>query len=804
MSELKPLNGSFKLILKMDSDWHVGAGIGRPGDVDSLVRRDAEGLPFVPAKTLTGIWRDACETVAFGLDGGDENGVWNKLLQYVFGEQSKKNDDQDNSRLTAPSRSLISVRAAQLPKELRDAVKAKPYLSDAVTFVKPGVAIDLNTGCAKPKYLRFEEMARGGAELTADVELHVSEETRKAATALLVAGARFVERVGGKRRRGAGRCEMMIKDLAESEINAWFEWIEKNPKPIPPPEPVAQSAADRKLEERASGGWVRIPLVIVTQTPVVVPERTVGNLVRTLDYFPGTYLLRFITEKFDSLGLDVRSAVAHGDLVITNATRAIHQQPGRPTPLNLYYKKLLGGLSKGEGVLNRFEETEPGPQLKPQRGGYVGRTGGKSLPEYAKTSTSVETHNVVEDQKQRPTSNVGGVFSYESINRDTELRAELRLRQTLVDDLDKIETGWRQKLSGNGYRIGRARKDDYGVVTITALEPSAADERVEGNNDIPDEIRVWLLSDVLLRDKRLRPTTSIARFAQELGSQLGVTLSLRKTKDFDCREESPRLMNFAVRPHRTDSWNTAWVRARPSLVGLSAGSSFVFKVTKPPTDATEFNKRLKEIEAGGIGERRAEGYGQLRFDDVLLSAVFEGIRTPRHKNQPQSKDIRIPSTDYAHRIETEGWRKEIRRRALDKARTRAGRKEVMGILLESEQSKPRMSQLGALRSVIEQVRDRKDAGQVTDWIAHLKKSENRKKDWPNGSLDLIEKLVTDQTVVRELLKDDQVDFVEFTITQDGETTLWNELWAEAVRTLVDACVRAQKRDLEEMQKQAGK
>ena len=48
------------LRLEFLSDWHVGSGTGRPGNVDRLVTRDASGLPYVPAKTLTGIWRDAC------------------------------------------------------------------------------------------------------------------------------------------------------------------------------------------------------------------------------------------------------------------------------------------------------------------------------------------------------------------------------------------------------------------------------------------------------------------------------------------------------------------------------------------------------------------------------------------------------------------------------------------------------------------------------------------------------------------------------------------------------------------------
>jgi CRISPR-associated protein Csx10 len=47
-----PLNESFRLRLTMLSDWHIGSGTGRPGNVDRLIVRDSDGLPFAPAKTL--------------------------------------------------------------------------------------------------------------------------------------------------------------------------------------------------------------------------------------------------------------------------------------------------------------------------------------------------------------------------------------------------------------------------------------------------------------------------------------------------------------------------------------------------------------------------------------------------------------------------------------------------------------------------------------------------------------------------------------------------------------------------------
>lgn len=62
--------GKLGLRINFDADWGVGAGGGRHGSLDRVVRTDDLGLPMVPAKTMTGILRDAAEQGAFGLDGG--------------------------------------------------------------------------------------------------------------------------------------------------------------------------------------------------------------------------------------------------------------------------------------------------------------------------------------------------------------------------------------------------------------------------------------------------------------------------------------------------------------------------------------------------------------------------------------------------------------------------------------------------------------------------------------------------------------------------------------------------------------
>jgi len=182
---------SFTVTLTMVSDWHIGTGAGIPGSVDRVIVRDDRGLPMVPAKTLTGVWRDACELVALGLDDGAGNGGWCRLVEAVFGDQPALREEATGD---PPRPAALSVRPARLPDGLRAALApgaAAPF-RDALTFVKPGVEIDPDSGRARTKSLRMEEVARRGAVLTAPCTLDLptaDPALRNAAAALLIAGA---------------------------------------------------------------------------------------------------------------------------------------------------------------------------------------------------------------------------------------------------------------------------------------------------------------------------------------------------------------------------------------------------------------------------------------------------------------------------------------------------------------------------------------------------------------------------------------------------------------------------------------
>ncbi|MBW4671578.1 MAG: hypothetical protein KME60_30165 [Cyanomargarita calcarea GSE-NOS-MK-12-04C] len=797
---------SFTATLEMLSDWHIGSGAGTTGDIDSLVQREKDGFPYIPAKTLTGIWRDACELVALGLDNGTENGGWQKWVDYLFGEQPSI---ATQAIETPPRLAALSIRAAYLPDKLRKALKDKSQLKEALTFVKPGIQIEAESGCAKEDFLRFEEMVRGGTilELKCKLNLPQDEHQQCAAYSLLIAGTKLLERLGGKRRRGAGKCQLVIINKntnQEENTQPWIDWLEANQEPLCVPEVEEEDRNKNNTingeysqpEKAENDNWLQYALKITTKSPLIISKRTVGNITETLDYIPGTHLLRLVIRKLAHLGVNFGNAIARGDILITNATLEVDGQQGRPVPLALFYEKLGGGIDKGGTVYNRFLESPLGnQQLKGYRIGYIGSTNRSNLPEYAKVNLTIGTHNTIEDKYQRPTSDVGGVYSYEAIQPGTKLQAQLRLRKSLAEQLSKKKQNWWDFLKGED-RLGQSKKDDYGAVYIEIPTLKNTNAQIDNNED---KLTVWLLSDVLIRDERLRPSTSIDDFRKELEKHLGVK--------FEVQGEESQKLSLIARQQRIESWQVRWGLPRPSLVGLAAGSCIVFKIKDYEKNEllklTELTRKLAEIEVSGIGERRVEGYGQICFNDPILmtgTSKFKKINQGNNQSSNSSSNSfgqLIVDSDrafsYARIIEKAAWRKEIRRAVLQIAASPAGR---IGI----KPNQPTMSQLGAFRSILGQLQKPEEVGQpgyVTKWLNNLKDTPNRKDKWSPQTLQKIRKLISDNQEIWKILN---LNFASITLTSNGQRDLQggqsDQLWTEAVQTFIDACIRAHKRDLE--------
>src|SRR5207244_1157067 len=101
-------------------------------------------------------------------------------------------------------------------------------LRSSLTFVKPGVRIERRSGQAQDDHLRMEEVARSGSILEGNCQLDLeglsTEEQRETAIALVLASTRLIERLGGKRRRGTGKCKCTL-DVPNAQLDEAVKWL---------------------------------------------------------------------------------------------------------------------------------------------------------------------------------------------------------------------------------------------------------------------------------------------------------------------------------------------------------------------------------------------------------------------------------------------------------------------------------------------------------------------------------------------------------------------------------------------------
>lgn len=794
---------AIEVTVTFEADWHVGSGAGRPGDVDRLVQRDGDGLPCVPAKTLIGVWRDACERVAVALDDGAADGAWQQLAATVFGTAQA---GEHRQTLDRPRPAALTVRPLRLSPPLRGALAhpSRRTARQACTLVRPGVRVDDDTGQARAGLLRFDEVARRGLRLHGRATLALDGDADEAARALLVAAAATVERLGGKRRRGLGRCRVTLDDHALDDA---LDYLDDHPVP---PTAALPAATGRALEpDRAAvrstpvtgdtnqaaatdrGSWQVVSLRLVPPTPVVAAAATVGNVIESHDYVPGRMLLPHVAAALAAAGVDPTRAIAVGDLVVTDAVPVVAGQRAHPTPGALAVEK--GGALPDATAYNRLVERGPdGVQLKAVRGGWIDHPAADVAPTRVTTPMQVATHNTIDDATQRPTGDVGGVFTYQAIAAGVELAAEVRLAPGLAAQLAPAGGGWHERLAGQ-WQLGRSRKDDYGLVEVSASAPQPVDATT---TDAPTagrsggEVTVWLLSDTVVVDEALGAQPTVQAVADALGRALEATLTVR--------DPDPNYVDAAVWTRRTEGWQTRWGLPRPSTPAVGAGSCFVAAV-----DGQLDAAAVTAVETAGIGQRRAEGLGQVWIDPPLLTTPASPRRRPADPGAGEPPPFRPvdaadADADIAALVERAAARSRIRDAAEQFAANATRRHEVLGW---SSQGPP-SSQLGGLQSAL--IGDTTLASALA-WAGHLADTPNRRDKWPADSLGTLRRLLAgqDRDAVWHDLQLDGEQLQDCLVTDTDPAGLRADLRDEAVRLLLLAALRHHRRHVEEQPEPAG-
>lgn len=158
------------------SFWHCGSGLAAGPDVDALVIKDAQGLPFVPGKTIKGLVKEAAETI-IALQGKPS------LPAYLFGTEVSDKSRLFFSDATLPDHDYIYDEG--LSRYIYRKISSTRIVED---------------GIVKPGSLRKVEVVIPCALEGKILGLQAEDED------ILGKALRYIKAIGLNRKRGLGRC----------------------------------------------------------------------------------------------------------------------------------------------------------------------------------------------------------------------------------------------------------------------------------------------------------------------------------------------------------------------------------------------------------------------------------------------------------------------------------------------------------------------------------------------------------------------------------------------------------------------
>lgn len=162
------------------SNWHCGSGLAAGADVDALVIKDGDGLPFVPGRTIKGLLRDAATELGYPEEG----------IVKIFGKAGER-DNQTGCAFF----SNVVLSESESKEIIRGQLAPHLYQTFAST------AIDDN-GIAEDNSLRRVETVVPCTLYGTIDGIDSTDET------MLIHAMKYIKRMGTGRNRGYGRCKI--------------------------------------------------------------------------------------------------------------------------------------------------------------------------------------------------------------------------------------------------------------------------------------------------------------------------------------------------------------------------------------------------------------------------------------------------------------------------------------------------------------------------------------------------------------------------------------------------------------------
>ncbi len=182
------------------SDWHIGSGLAGGAELDAVVLKNKNQLPYIPGKTIKGLFRDAA------MDLKDCGRLTESEIETIFGKEMAKLGVGDKDNLESFTNKIQPFFGNA---ELFDDVSLELIdnkLTDFLYRNMASTAISEN-GIAESQSLRTMQVCMP-ISLVGEITNIDSAEKKQ----LLLQAMKLIRGAGVNRNRGLGRCSIILND----------------------------------------------------------------------------------------------------------------------------------------------------------------------------------------------------------------------------------------------------------------------------------------------------------------------------------------------------------------------------------------------------------------------------------------------------------------------------------------------------------------------------------------------------------------------------------------------------------------
>ncbi len=612
-------NKHWKITATIDTALCIGDSGSSDTGADKATIKTTDGKLYIPASTLKGIWRHACEAIK----RSERHFVCNAPRADNMCPHKKDDIHNQNTDAMVDDYCII-CQIFGSPK-----AESNIFISDLIhktdpelqtTAIRSGVTINRNRRVAEDQRLYFTETSIPNAKFEFSGDVSLSKDITEEQIELLNAGLKYIHAIGSGKTRGLGWISITKQDHTPDTHTA---------KPI----------------EINADGFTELSLKVTLKSPILTGGRKpTGQASEALNYIRGG-LIRGAVANALLTELENRKPDAEFRKIFTEDDASIFRNctPGTEVlpATAVSCKDFAGFIADGkhgifDTLLERIVSEKAGWMYQPncpQCGGRIEAQSGfyevkNGSHKEKRLNTRLLTRVAI--NRQRKVAEEGLLYHLNAIdpvilktkNSESEesvkgkkvvLHGSVRVPSVLVD---KVAQTLQQKV----IRLGGGSSRGLGQVSITVENkkpPKPVNKRITHfngkfktlwqayaslpNTDIGeckgDYFTVNLQSEAIL-------TASD-------GWQRTMVLTAQMLQDMTrCDTELTLVRSFASYGY-AGGWNAVWGLPKDTELVTNMGSVFVFHTS----DIDAWIPALQGLEDTGIGNRREEGYGQITICD---------------------------------------------------------------------------------------------------------------------------------------------------------------------------------------------